>query len=168
MVKYQFVSVISFKYWFTLISNLVIFNWYLTNTNQNILETNIIGKIGKVLVKYRFIPFSTFVRFSLRNSGAKYVAIKCWGRFRIFQLALAMHQQKICQRLSGNLCKWPCQWLRHTLAFCQGLWFGFLTVDTTYLIYIILFTCNTFKWEKQKTMFLLLITLSWFLHVSLL
>ena len=29
------------KYWFTQIFVLVIFNWYLTDTNQYILETNI-------------------------------------------------------------------------------------------------------------------------------
>ena len=38
--------VISFKYWFTQISTLVIFYQYLTDSNQYILETKIIGKIG--------------------------------------------------------------------------------------------------------------------------
>ena len=56
--------VILVKYWFTQISNLVIFNRYLTDTNQYILETNIIGKIGYVSVKYPFIPFSILVRFN--------------------------------------------------------------------------------------------------------
>ena len=65
------VAISSPQYWFTQISNLVIFNRYLTDTNQYILETNIISKIGKVSVKYQFIPFSTLVRFSLQNSGAK-------------------------------------------------------------------------------------------------
>ena len=64
LVKYWFVSVISVKYRFTQISTLMIFNRYLTDTNQYILETNIIGKIGEVLVKYRFIPFSILVRFN--------------------------------------------------------------------------------------------------------
>ena len=45
-VKYQFVSVILVKYPFTQISTLIIFEWYLTDTNQYILETNIISKIG--------------------------------------------------------------------------------------------------------------------------
>ena len=45
MVKYWFVPVISVKYRFTQISTLAIFNWYVTNTNQYILETNIINKI---------------------------------------------------------------------------------------------------------------------------
>ena len=40
------VSLTSVNYRFTQISALVIFNRYLTNTNWNILETNIIGKIG--------------------------------------------------------------------------------------------------------------------------
>ena len=65
------VAISSPQYWFTQISNLVIFNRYLTDTNQYILGTNIISKIGKVSVKYQFIPFSTLVRFSLQNSGAK-------------------------------------------------------------------------------------------------
>ena len=42
-VKYRFVSV---KYRFTQISTLMIFSRYLTDTNQYILETNIISKIG--------------------------------------------------------------------------------------------------------------------------
>ena len=42
-----------------------IFNQYLTDTSQYILETNIISKIGKVSVKYWFTPFSIFVRFNL-------------------------------------------------------------------------------------------------------
>ena len=52
LVKYQlifgywFVPVISVKYWFTQIFILVIFNWYLTDTNQYIFESNIRGKIG--------------------------------------------------------------------------------------------------------------------------
>ena len=41
-----FVSVISIKYQFTQISTLMIFNRYLTDTNQYILETNIISKIN--------------------------------------------------------------------------------------------------------------------------
>ena len=39
-------SVISVKYRFAQISTLIIFNWYLTETNQYVLESNIIGKIG--------------------------------------------------------------------------------------------------------------------------
>ena len=35
------------------------------------------------------------------------------------------------------------------LAFCQGLWFGFLTVDTPYSANIVLFTYNTVQQEKQ-------------------
>ena len=43
----------------------------------------------------------------------------------------------------------------------------FLTVDTTYSTYIILFDYNTLKRKKQKTIFLPLFTLFWFLCVSL-
>ena len=46
MVKYRFVSIMSVKYQSTQISTLVAFNQYLTNTNQYILETNIICKVG--------------------------------------------------------------------------------------------------------------------------
>ena len=45
--------------------------------------------------------------------------IKCQGHFRIFQIPLAMHLQKNCQRLSKNLCILPQQWLRHTLVFAK-------------------------------------------------
>ena len=40
------------------------FNRYLTDTNQHILETTNIGKIGLISVKYRFILFSILVRFN--------------------------------------------------------------------------------------------------------
>ena len=57
-VKYWLsVSVISVKYQFTQIFTLVIFNRYLTDTNQYILET-------KLSIKYWFIPFSILVRFN--------------------------------------------------------------------------------------------------------
>ena len=42
----EYALVISVKYQFTQISTLKIFNQYLTNINQYILETNIIGKIS--------------------------------------------------------------------------------------------------------------------------
>ena len=72
------VLVISVKYWISIslyelyrlnigllrFLPLVLFNRYLTNTNQYILETNIIDKISQVLVKYWFIPFSIFIRFN--------------------------------------------------------------------------------------------------------
>ena len=44
-VKYRFVSVILVKYQFTQISTFMIFNQYLTDTNQYILESSI-SKIG--------------------------------------------------------------------------------------------------------------------------
>ena len=95
-------------------------------------------------------------------------AIKCRSKFRIFQFASAMCQQKKnCRKLIRNLCISCRQWLRRTSACYEGLWF-FLTADTTYSAYIILFTYNTCKRVKQKATFLLLITLFWFLCVSLL
>ena len=89
---------------------------------------------------------------------------KCLGKFTNFQFALAMHRKKICQKLSRNFCISCQQWLWHTSAFCQEL-FVFFTVHTTYSTYIILFTCNTLKHEKQKTIFLSLVTLFCFLCV---
>ena len=71
------------------------------------------------------------------------LAIKCRGKFRIFQFALAMHLQKNCQRLSRRNCTSCWQWFRHASAFCEELWFGFLTVGTTYstnIIYCLLIT----------------------------
>ena len=44
------------------------------------------------------------------------LAIKCLGKFRIFQFALAMRKQKNCQIRSDCIsCQ---QWLQHTSAFC--------------------------------------------------
>ena len=43
---YCFVSVVLVQYWFTQISILMIFNLYLTDTNQYILEANNIDKTG--------------------------------------------------------------------------------------------------------------------------
>ena len=43
----------------------MIFNQYLPDTNPYILEIDITTKIGYVLVKHRFIPFSILVRFNL-------------------------------------------------------------------------------------------------------
>ena len=46
--------------------------------------------------------------------------------------------------------------------FAKGCDSVFLTVDTTFSIFVTLFTYNTLKWEKQNTIFLPLITLFWF------
>ena len=70
--------------------------------------------------------------------------------------------KKTCQILSRKLCILRRHWLRYISAFCQGLWFGFLTVDTTYSTYIIFFTYNTFIQEKQRAIFLPLIVFSFF------
>ena len=96
-------------------------------------------------------------------------AIKAKANSELFSLP----QQcvgKNCRRLSWSLCISRQQWLRHTSAFCQGLWFSFLTADTTYPTYIILFTETGRKREKQKfpVSCFPLITLFWFLCVSLL
>ena len=57
LYKCQFVLVIFVKYWFTQISTLMIFNQYLTDTNWYILETNIIGKIGKYQLNISLFHF---------------------------------------------------------------------------------------------------------------
>ena len=68
----------------------------------------------------------------LWNLGVKSTsAIKCLGNFRNFQFISEIHWQKNCQRFSRNLCMLYRQWLRHTLAFCRRLWFGFLIVEIT-------------------------------------
>ena len=78
------------------------------------------------------------------------LAIKCWGNLRIFQFVSTMCQQKNCQRLRRSHCMSCRQWLHHTSAFCQELWFGFLLVGNTYSTNIILFTYNTLKLEKRQ------------------
>ena len=87
------------------------------------------------------------------------LAIKCWGKFRVFQFAIAISQQKSCQRLSRSACISCRQRLRHTSELCQELWFGILAIGTTYSTNNILFTYNTHKREKQKTIFIPMITL---------
>ena len=55
---------------------LVIFDQNLTDTNWYILETNITGKIAKVLVKCWFIPFSILVRFSRHLTDTYWYIVK--------------------------------------------------------------------------------------------
>ena len=57
--------------------------------------------------------------YSLRNSGVKYVGKKMPRLFQNFSVSLG----NTCRSLSRNLCILSQQWLRHTSAFCQGLWF---------------------------------------------
>ena len=57
--------------------------------------------------------------YSLRNSGVKYVGKKMPRLFQNFSVSLG----NTCRSLSRNLCILSQQWLRHTAAFCKGLWF---------------------------------------------
>ena len=81
--------------------------------------------------------------------------------------------KKNCQKFSRNLLyiyTWYVslwQWLWHTSAFCQGIWSGFLTVDTTYSTNMIYFACNTLKQEKEKTIFVPLINIYYLVLISL-
>ena len=85
--------------------------------------------------------FKTCTTFKIQVLSTS--AIKCQSKFRIFQFALAMRWQKNCRRFNINYCLSCLQWLWHTSAFCQGLWFSFLTVDTTYSTYAMLFILIT-------------------------
>ena len=120
--------------------------------------------IISMFLHYPFITFNKYSFFSdkmfLNNNKAAFEiqvlsksAIKCQRKFRIFQFALATRWQKNCQRLTRNLCISNQQWLHHTSAFCQGPWFGFLTVDTTYSTNIILFTYNTLNGRNRREYF---------------
>ena len=93
------------------------------------------------------------------------LAITCRGMFRIFLFASAMHQQKNCRKPSRNLCRSRRQWLLHTLAFCQGLWFNFCNCwyYLFYLYYIVYLNRR-----NKRQYFPVLITLFWFFYVSLL
>ena len=96
------------------------------------LACNINKKYVKLLVKISHV-YSVFKIQVVTTS-----AIKCWGNFRIFQFASAIHWQKNWQRLSRNLCILCRQWLWHTMTFYQGLWLGFLTVILfTYSIFFV-------------------------------
>ena len=101
------------------------------------------------------------------------LTIQCRGKFRNFQLTLAMHQQKTVKTQQKLL------YITSTMASAYlnillktMIWFfksceKFLKVILP-ILYIILFTYNTLEWVKRKTIFLSLITLFWFLWVSLL
>ena len=70
-----------------------------------------------------------------------YVGDKIPRKIQNFSVCLGnASAKKNWQMLSRNLCISRWQWLRHASAFCQGLWFVFWTVDTTYFTNIILFT----------------------------
>ena len=99
---------------------------------------------------------------------AKCVGNKMLRQIQNFSIFLGSGLAKDCQRLSRSHSISCRQWLRHTSAFSQELLFSFLTVETTYSTNIILFTSNTLKQEKQRIIFLLIITLFRFLWVSLL
>ena len=114
-----------------------------------------------------FARFGTISAFEIQVLGKS--AIKCRGNFRTLQFASGIRRQKKnCQRLSTNLCTLRWEWLRHTLGFCQGLWFGLLTVETTCSTYILLFTYSTPEWMKRKIILVSLINIFLFFHVSLL
>ena len=66
--------------------------------------------------------------FSLWNSGAKYVGNNVPRQFQDFSICLG---STLTKKLPKTHCILHQQWLRHSLAYCQGLWFGFLTVETT-------------------------------------
>ena len=117
---------------------------------------------------YFFLKYFFRTHKELWNSSAKYIGNKMPRQIQKFSVCLGNASAKKLPRLSAKLCISHRQWLLHTSAFCQGLWFGILTVDTTYSTYIMLFTYNTLKREKHRTIFLPLITLFWFLCVSLL
>ena len=109
------------------------------------------------------------VFINLQNSGAKYVGNTIPRQIQNFSVCLGKASVKNLPKFSRTLCISRQQWLRHKSTIYQGhWWFGFLTVDITYSTNIILFTYNTLKREKQKSIFLPLITLFWFLFLSLL
>ena len=132
-----------------------------SNFSQTMKKVKLIT--GFFLVNSMVYLFFKFPAFEIEVLST--FSTKCRSQFTNFQFALTIHWKKICQKLSRNLCISCQQWLRHTSAFCQELWFVFFTVDTTYSTYITLFTYNTLKHEKQKTIFLPLITLFCFLCV---
>ena len=94
-------------------------------------------------------------------------AIKCQGKFRIFQFALAMRWQKNCWRFNKLLFIMSAMALAY-LSILPRTMIQFFN-SWYYLFYIcyVVYTYNTLKREKQKTVFLPLITL-FFLCVFLL
>ena len=71
-----------------------------------------------------------------------------------------MRRQKNCRRLKRYLCILRRQWLRHALASCQGLWFGFKQLRLFVLPNYIVYLWNTWKGDTEDT-FLSLITWFW-------
>ena len=122
-----------------------IFWWiYLSQHKKAGGKLCVLVRIWKLMtIERRRILTKAFIEFawllsscgcSLRNSDAKYVGNNMPRRFQNFSVCLGNNsakKKKKCRRLSRNLCTLHWQWLRHTSAFCQGLWFVFLTVETT-------------------------------------
>ena len=69
-------------------------------------------------------------------------AIKCQGKFRIFQFALAIRWQKNCWRFNKLLFIMSAMALAY-LSILPRTMIGFLTVDTTYSTYAMLFILTT-------------------------
>ena len=87
-----------------------------------------------ILCQIYFCASKILVIEAFQIQAVSMLAIKCQRGSRIFQFASTIHLQKNCQRLRRNLCILCWQWLEHTSAFCQGLWFrGYLF----YLNYIV-------------------------------
>ena len=87
-----------------------------------------------------------FLWLSLRNSGTKMPR-----QFYNFSVCVSNTSQKNCRRLSRNLRMLRRQWLRHTSAFCQGLWFVFLTVQTSCSTYVFMTHVNV--WNRRQYFF---------------
>ena len=75
---------------------------------------------------FDYVIPSLIVPYSLQNSGVKYFGHKMLRQFQNFSACLGNTlAKKNCRRLSKNLYILLRQWLRHTSAFCKGLWYVF-------------------------------------------
>ena len=99
-----------------------------------------------------------FVQAAFENQVLRTSAIKCRGKFKNFQFALAMRRQKKLPKTQQKPLYNTSDMASAYLGSLPKTMIFFLTGDTTYATNIILFTYNTLKREKQKTIFLPLIT----------
>ena len=88
---------------------------YLENRRRNLIQRKYDRK--RHLAHTRRLKFKVAFEIQVLSTSA----IKCHGDLRIFQLAEAICRQKICQRLSRNLCISHRQWLWHIYLFFKQL-----------------------------------------------
>ena len=135
---------------------------------KKLWSLNFMSSVGFQAFKiWMFFRKSSWKSFSGRKTVFEIhvlstLAIKWWGSFKNFQFPSAIRWWKICQRLGRNpyyhyavnciLLYW--QWLQHTSAFCQRLWFVFFNFwDYLFYLNYIIFITHLNGWNGRHYFF---------------